>query len=65
MKKSLVEVAYQRHKDWIRVVKSFGCNSSTAEDIVQEMYIQLIQDVDKGLDLWHNEDVIFITAIKY
>ena len=57
MKKSLVEVAYERHKDWIRVVKSFGCNSSTAEDIVQEMYIQLIQDVDKGLDLWHNEDV--------
>ena len=57
MKKSLVEVAYQRHQDWLRIVYAFGCNKSTAEDIVQEMYIQLIQDVDKGLDLWHNEDV--------
>ena len=57
MKKSLVEVAYLRHQDWLRVVYAFGCNKSTAEDIVQEMYIQLIQDVDKGLDLWHNDDV--------
>lgn len=57
MKKSLVEIAYLRHQDWLRVVYAFGCNKSTAEDIVQEMYIQLIQDVDKGLDIWHNNDV--------
>ncbi len=57
MKKSLVEIAYNKHKDWINIVKSFGCNSSVAEDIVQEMYIQLHLDVQKGLDLWYGEEV--------
>lgn len=55
--KSLVEIAYLKHKDWIRIVKSFGCNESNAEDIVQEMYIQLHLDVQKGLDLWYGDDV--------
>ena len=57
MKKSLVEIAYLRHQDWLRVVYAFGCNKSMAEDIVMSMYEQLIRDVDKGLDLWHNKDV--------
>jgi len=57
MKRSLVEIAYNKHKDWIKIVKSFGCNSSVAEDIVQEMYIQLHLDVQKGLDLWYGEEV--------
>lgn len=55
--KSLVEIAYLKHKDWINIVKSFGCNPSLAEDIVQEMYIQLHLDVQKGLDLWYGNDV--------
>ena len=55
--KSLVEIAYLKHKDWINIVKSFGCNPSLAEDIVQEMYIQLHLDVQKGLDLWFGNDV--------
>ena len=55
--KTLIEIAYLKHQDWINVVKSFGCNESTAEDIVQEMYLQLITDVQKGLDLWYGEDV--------
>jgi len=55
--KSLVEIAYLKHKDWISVVRSFGCNEATCEDIVQEMYIQLIQDVQKGLDFWYGDDV--------
>jgi DNA-directed RNA polymerase specialized sigma24 family protein len=55
--KSLVELAYDKHKDWINIVKSFGANKNYAEDIVQEMYIQLICDIQKGLDLWYNDDV--------
>ena len=55
--KSLVELAYDKHKIWINIVKSFGCKPSYAEDIVQEMYIQLICDVQKGLDLWYNHDI--------
>ena len=54
--KSLVELAYDKHKDWINIVKSFGANKNYAEDIVQEMYIQLICDIQKGLDLWYNDD---------
>ena len=55
--KSLVELAYDKHSDWINIVKSFGANKNYAEDIVQEMYIQLICDIQKGLDLWYNDDV--------
>ena len=55
--KSLVELAYDKHKDWVNIVKSFGANKNYAEDIVQEMYIQLICDIQKGLDLWYNDDI--------
>ncbi len=55
--KSLVELAYDKHKDWINIVKSFGANKNYAEDIVQEMYIQLICDIKKGLDLSYNDDI--------
>ena len=55
--KSLVELAYDKHKDWINIVKSFGANKNYAEDIVQEMYIQLICDIKKGLDLSYNQDI--------
>jgi len=55
--KSLVELAYDKHKDWINIVKSFGCNPSLAEDIVQSMYLQLICDINKGLDLWYGDEV--------
>lgn len=39
--KTLVGLAYSKHNEWIKVVKSFGCNPDYVEDIVQEMYIQL------------------------
>jgi len=55
--KSLVELAYDKHKDWINIVKSFGANKNYAEDIVMEMYIQLICDIKKGLDLSYNQDI--------
>jgi len=55
--KTLLEIAFDKHKDWLNIVKSFGCNPSTAEDIVQEMYIQIHLDIIKGLDLSYNEDI--------
>ena len=55
--KSLVELAYEKKKTFINIVKSFGCNSSYAEDIVQELFIQIHLDVEKGLDLWYNDDI--------
>ena len=55
--RSLVEVAFLKHKDWINIVKSFGCNPSLAEDVVQEMYIQIHLDIHKGLDISYNDDI--------
>ena len=55
--KTLVELAYQKKQTFINIVKSFGCNSSYAEDIVQELFIQIYLDEKKGLDLWYNDDI--------
>jgi hypothetical protein len=55
--KTLLELAYDKHNDWISIVKSFGCNPSNAEDIVQEMYLQLHFDIMKGLDLSFKDDI--------
>lgn len=55
--KTLLELAFAKHKDWIGIVRSFGCNPSSSEDIVQEMYIQLHKDIKKGLDLSFGDDI--------
>ena len=49
---------YDKHKDWIRVVKSFGCREEIAEDIVQEMYLKILQYINKGLDINYNDEEI-------
>ena len=54
---TLIDLAYKKHKDWFNIVKSFGCNEAVAEDIVQEMYIQLILDTQKGIDFSYNDDI--------
>lgn len=55
--KTLIDLAYKKHRDWINTVKSFGCNESYAEDIVQEMYIQLHLDTQKGIDFSYGNDI--------
>ena len=57
MKKD-IENLYKKHKTWIKIVKSFGCNNSIAEDLVQEMYIKIILKMKKGLDIKYNENEI-------
>ena len=37
------------HKNWVKIVKSFGCNTETAEDIVQEMYIKIKKKLEKNI----------------
>ena len=36
----ILELA-KKHKIWLNYLKSFGCDSETAKDIVQEMYIKV------------------------
>ena len=37
----LLELLATKHKDWVKMVKSFGCPEAIAEDFVQEMYLRL------------------------
>lgn len=55
--KTIIDIAFDKHKEWIKVVKSFGCNPSQAEDVVQEMYLQLHKDLNKGLDFSYKDDI--------
>lgn len=45
----------EKHNEWVGVVRSFGCNKETAEDIVQEMYIKLHRIIESGTDIMYNE----------
>lgn len=53
-----IENLYRKHKTWIKIVKSFGCNNAIAEDLVQEMYIKIILKIKDGLDIKYNKDEI-------
>ncbi len=61
MKTTLEKIA-EKHDDWHRVVLSFGCKESIAEDIVQEMYIRIHTYITKGVDISYGDDInhIFI-----
>lgn len=47
----------EKHKDWVRIVKSFGCEGDKCEDIVQEMYIKVHTLINGGLDISYDQDI--------
>jgi DNA-directed RNA polymerase specialized sigma24 family protein len=51
----ILTLLYKKHQDWIMIVRGFGCNKDTAEDLVQEMYIKIKKKVDKGLDIMYTD----------
>ena len=53
----ILEKLFKRHKDWCNIVESFGCNSDTAEDIVQSMYLKIGKLVAEGKDISFGDDV--------
>ena len=63
--KTQVEIAAQKHKQWVQIVCSFGCNRTTAEDIVQTMYLKLIIYSQRGVDfMYDNKDVNYYYIFK-
>jgi len=46
-----------KHNDWVRIVKSFGCEGDKCEDIVQEMYIKIHTLIVKGIDISYEDDI--------
>ena len=49
---------FKKHKTWVDIVVSFGCNKMIAEDLVQEMYIRIQLKLEKGLDISYVDDEI-------
>jgi len=56
--------AYRKHETWVDIVKSFGCNPDTAEDLVQEMYLKLHRLIEAGLDIKYNDTVNYFYIHK-
>jgi len=56
--------AYRKHETWVDIVKSFGCNPDTAEDIVQEMYIRLNRLSNNGLNITYKNELNYYYIYK-
>ena len=38
-----LEKLARRHKEWIAMVESLGCNKSESEDVVQDAYLKVYE----------------------
>jgi len=47
---------FKKHKVWVDIVCSLGCNPQTAEDIVQEMYIKIHKKKQSGLNIDYGDN---------
>ena len=53
-----MQLLFNKHQDWVNIVKSFGVEEDVCEDIVQEMYYKIQIKLEKGLDIMYNETEI-------
>jgi len=53
-----LEKIFEKNDQCIDIVKSFGCNRDTSQDIVQEMYFKVQKRLEKGTDIQYSEDDI-------
>ena len=53
-----LELVFKKHKMWVNIVHSFGCNVDTSEDLVQEMYVKIHLKLEDGLDIIYAENEI-------
>ena len=47
----------EKHNDWLRIVKSFGCKNQYCEDIVQTMYLKVHTLINSGTDISYGDDI--------
>jgi RNA polymerase sigma factor (sigma-70 family) len=52
-----LEKIASKHKDWLRIVKSFGCEGDKCEDLCQEMYIKVHTLISNGTDISYGDDI--------
>jgi len=60
----ILEKLFKKHKTWCDIVKSFGCDPDTAEDITQEMYLRIAKVVEKGTDISFGNDVNYFYIFR-
>ena len=53
-----LELVFKKHKTWVNIVHSFGCNVETSEDLVQEMYVKIHLKLEDGLDIIYADNEI-------
>jgi len=56
----VLEIIAKEHKRWIKMLRSMGCNSSLAEDLVQEMYIKIDQYLKT-----HRKNIMYNDEVNY
>lgn len=52
-----LEKIAKKHKDWLRIVNSFGCDGDKCEDIVQEMYLKVHTLISNGTDISYGDEI--------
>jgi len=63
--KTPVELAYEKHNQWVEIVETFGgLNREECEDLVQTMYILLIKNTQKGIDYLYNDEINYYYVFK-
>jgi len=63
--KTPVELAYDKHNQWVEIVQTFGgLNNEECEDLVQTMYILLIKYTQKGIDYMFNDEINYYYVFK-
>ena len=51
-----LEKLASKHKTWVGLVRSMGCNPSYVEDVVQDAYIRVYEYLNKGVDISYGDD---------
>ena len=63
--KTQVEKAYDRHTKWLEITRSFGgLRETEVQDIVQEMYVLLIRNTQKGVDFSYGDDINYYYCFR-
>lgn len=60
----VLEKLYKKHKTWLEIVESFGCNPDTAQDIVQSMYLKIGKLIQNGKDISFGDDVNYFYIFR-
>ena len=59
-----MQLLFKKHRDWIKIVNSFGEDPSVSEDLVQEMYIKIQLKLERGLDISYGDELNYYYIFK-